>query len=125
MKAFLDTHVAVLLCEGKPELLGTKAKDLIERAALFVSPVVRLELAFLAEIGRIQAEPDYVLAGLATDLGVSVADDPMAAVIARSMGLGWTRDPFDRLLVATAMLHRAPFVTSDRRIHEHYDRAVW
>ena len=125
MKAFLDTHVAVLLFEGRAEDLGAAAVDLIERAALFISPVVRLELAFLAEIRRIRADADSVLAGLATDLGLSIADDPMAAVIAQSMGLDWTRDPFDRLLVATAMLHRAPFVTHDRRIHEHYDKAVW
>ena len=46
-------------------------------------------------------------------------------VVAKAMDLHWTRDPFDRLLVATAVLHKAPFVTRDQKILEHFDGAVW
>ena len=53
LKAFLDTHVAVALEEGEKGVFGPKAIDILERAALFVSPVVRLELTYLAEIGRL------------------------------------------------------------------------
>jgi PIN domain nuclease of toxin-antitoxin system len=38
-------------------------------------------------------------------------------VVTQAMPLSWTRDPFDRLIVATAILHRAPLVTRDERIH--------
>ena len=41
------------------------------------------------------------------------------------MPLSWTRDPFDRLLVATALLHQAPLVTCDTRIQENFPGAVW
>ena len=125
MKAFLDTHAAIALEEGAKEVFGPAAVDLLERAALFVSPVVRLELAFLAEIGRLTVDPDEVLGNLATGLGVVQSDDPMAAVVAEAMRLVWTRDPFDRLLVATAALHRAPLITNDQRIHEYFADAVW
>ena len=37
----------------------------------------------------------------------------------------WTRDPFDRMIVAQAALREAPLLTKDRVLHEHYDRAVW
>lgn len=125
MKAFLDTHAVIGLAEGATEVFGTAALALLERAALFVSPSVRLELAFLAQIGRLTTDPDEVLGNLSARLGVSQSDDPLAAVVAVAMGLTWTRDPFDRLLVATAALHRAPFITKDRRIHENFDGAVW
>lgn len=125
MKAFLDTHAAIGLYEGDEGVFGQAAINLIERVALFLSPVVRLELALLHEIGRVEIGPDEILRGLTDDWGVVVADDPIAAVIARAMSLTWTRDPFDRLLVATAMLHRAPLITRDQKMHEHFSEAVW
>ena len=125
MKAFLDTHAAIALAEGATEVFGPGAVDLLETAALFVSPIVRLELAFLAEIARLTVDPDEVLGRLSTRLGVVQSDDPMSAVVSEAMALKWTRDPFDRLLVATAALHRAPLITSDRHIHEHFADAVW
>lgn len=125
MKAFLDTHAAVVLVEGDIEAFGRAAEDLLERSALFVSPLVRLELQFLHEIGRIAVEPDKILTYLATDCGVVQADDPIQAIVAQAMRLDWTRDPFDRLLVATAMLHRAPFITRDELILKRFEDAVW
>ncbi|MCP4661265.1 MAG: type II toxin-antitoxin system VapC family toxin [bacterium] len=125
MKAFLDTHTAVILAEGNAEAFGRAAKDLLERSALFVSPVVRLELQLLYEIGRIALEPDAILTQLAADCGVTLANDPIQTVIMHAMPLVWTRDPFDRLLVATATLHRAPFITRDQQILEHFGAAVW
>ncbi len=125
MKAFLDTHAAVALEEGSTEVFGRAAIDVLERAALFVSPVVRLELAFFSETGRLTVDPDEILSSLATKLGVVQADDPMATVVTEAIRLQWTRDPFDRLLVATAVLHRAPLITKDRTIHENFVDAVW
>ncbi len=125
MKAFLDTHAAAALHQGERELFGRSAADLAERCTLFISPVVRLELAFLEEIGRLRVTADEIVQGLGDYWGVLVADDPITAVISHAMTLTWTRDPFDRLLVATAMLHKAPLITRDQTIHENYAEAVW
>lgn len=125
MKAFLDTHAAVALFAGKLEVFERRSVDLLERAAIFVSPFVRLELAFLHEIERVRPTPEEIMNGLLTDCGVTEATDRVDKVVAEAMTIGWTRDPFDRLLVATAKLHRAPFVTRDSNIHEHFENAVW
>lgn len=125
MKAFLDTHAAVALASGEIEAFGRRSADLLERASLFVSPFVRLELCFLDEIRRLDDDPDAVIASLATTYGVMVSMDSVHAVVAEAMTLHWTRDPFDRLLVATAKLHRAPFISRDSHIHDHYADAVW
>lgn len=125
MKSFLDTHAAVALWRGDVDAFGHRSQDLLERSAIFVSPVVRLELALLEEIGRLSVVPDEIVGALTLDCGVTLSNDPIQSVVAKAMDLHWTRDPFDRLLVATAILHQAPFVTRDKLIHEHLKTAVW
>jgi len=69
VKAFLDTHAALALYFGRTEEFEASA-ELLERAVLRCSPVVRLELGLLREIGRIDPSPDEVLGALASDCGV-------------------------------------------------------
>jgi len=125
MKAFLDTHAAIFLWQHSLELFAARSAALIEEAALYVSPVVRLEMTLLQETGKLAVSPDAILGGLAADLGVLFSADAIEAVVGHAVALTWTRDPFDRLLVATAELHKAPFITRDERIHKHCKRAVW
>lgn len=125
MKAILDTHAAVFLWEGRVEVFGAASREVLETHELFISPITRLELAYLREIGRITVEPDQILGGLEADARVALTVDDVAAVVARALDLTWTRDPFDRLIVATARLHRAKLVTRDRNIQEHVEGAVW
>jgi PIN domain nuclease of toxin-antitoxin system len=125
MRAFLDTHAAIFLWEGRTEVFGPDSRDLLERATLMISPMVRLELGFLKEVGRLKIEPDHLLGSLYADFGALMTSDPLDAVIPLAMPLSWTRDPFDRLIVATALLHKEPLVTRDRGIHENFSGAVW
>lgn len=92
---------------------------------MFISPVVRLELQYLYELGRIVRAPDEVIDMLVRSVGLSQTEDLMAEIVVQAMDLNWTRDPFDRLLVATARLHRAPLITKDQKILEHFPDAVW
>lgn len=71
------------------------------------------------------AESDHLLGSLTSDLGVTLTSDPLDALVPFAMPLGWTRDPFDRLLVATALLHQAPLITRDERIRTNFEGAVW
>ena len=125
MIAFLDTHAAVFLWEGRIEAFGPGARRVLSLEPLRISPIVRLELQYLREIGRIAVAPDEIIGGLELDCGVELARDLLDAVVARAMALVWTRDPFDRLLVAHAALHDAHFVSRDRTVRDHYALAVW
>ena len=125
VRAFLDTHAAVFLWEGRAEAFGSSSRELLEQAALFVSPMVRLELQFLREVGKLKVDADQILGSLASDARVVATEDSLDALVPLAMPLSWTRDPFDRLLVATAILHQAPLVTRDRRIHENFPGAIW
>lgn len=125
VRALLDTHAAVFLWEGRVEVFGPGARAALEGADLLVSPVTRLELGLLREIGRIAPDPDTIIGGLEADCGVLLTRDTMSDVIRHAMHLAWTRDPFDRLLVATALAHDAQLITRNRLIHEHFEGAVW
>ena len=123
--AFLDTHAAVFLWEGRVSVFGVAARRVLEQDTLRISPIVRLELQYLREIGRIVVNPDEIIGGLELDCAVELARDPFEAVVGQAMSLLWTRDPFDRLLVAHAALHGARFVSRDRLVRANYALAVW
>lgn len=46
----------------------------------------------------------------------AVDDISLVALVRHALRLGWTRDPFDRLLVAHSLARRAPLCTLDGRI---------
>jgi PIN domain nuclease of toxin-antitoxin system len=123
--AYLDTHVVAWLFAGEIGLLTERARALVRESSLLVSPAVRLELQFLYEIGRTRSPARTVLRALGDSLGLGVCDAPFERVVEAAERQGWTRDPFDRLIVAQAMLARAALVTKDRTIHAHYAKAAW
>jgi len=122
MKLFLDTHVAVAVYEGLRGHVSPAASDTMDRSSLFISPVVGMELQLLHEIGRL-IHPSLIVSGLASQ-GVRQSDESTADLLPFFARLSWTRDPFDSLIVATSMAHRAPLVTRDRRILANYAEAM-
>lgn len=121
----LDTHVVIWLFEGRRDLLSEVAVRCIEENVIGVSPMVRLELEYLAEIGRIRAAPDEILADLSRRIGLHEEDPSLSKTMGHAMSLSWTRDPFDRLIVAHARATGAKLVTADRRILENFKDAAW
>ena len=125
MSVYLDTHVTLWLYSGQTERLSKRAANLINRERIGVSPIVLLELQYLHEIGRITATPRSIIVDLKRRLGLAVEDRSMETVTERALDLTWTRDTFDRLIVAQAALDNAELVTTDRLIRKHYPKAVW
>lgn len=125
MSAYLDTHITLWLYSGQTERISKRAANLINRERIGVSPIVLLELQYLHEIGRITATPRSVIVDLKRRVGLAVEDRSMETVMERAHDLTWTRDTFDRLIVAQAALDNAELVTTDRLIRKHYSKAVW
>ena len=122
---YLDTHVVVWLYAGNTELLSKTAVEYIEKNDLYISPIVYLELKFLYEISRIKVAPAEILENLSASIGLSVCDKKFFQVINESISLNWTRDPFDRIIVANAIANDAVLITKDIRILENYLNARW
>ncbi len=121
----LDTHVVAWLAAGERARLSTVARAAIQEHDPCISPMVELELTFLHEIGRLDRSGPAIVADLAHRIGMTASDVHFSTVVADATGLSWTRDPFDRLIVADASAAGASLVTRDERIREHYDGAVW
>ena len=92
---------------------------------MFVSPIVELELQLLREIGRLLKGPEVVLHALAREIGLEVTTTEYRNVATAACALDWTRDPFDRMIVADAILVGAKLVTKDRLIRKHCPTALW
>jgi PIN domain nuclease of toxin-antitoxin system len=125
MIAYLDTHTASWLAQG-PKRIGREAIRLIQKAELLVSPMVLIEAEYLHEIGRLKLPAGDVLRKLEHELGVRLCDLPFVDVARAALDEKWTRDPFDRIIVAQAKVNGlAPLISSDEQIAEHYVRTVW
>ena len=104
----LDTNALIWLEQGH-----ARARKLATaRQRLYISPVSLLELQFLVEAGRLRLRGDGISELVAR--GPWLLDDPPAgALFDAALSLGWTRDPFDRLLVAHAQLRGWRLATGD------------
>lgn len=125
MILYLDTHVLVWLYEGRKERFTSRGRAALDHARLVISPMVELELAYLWESKRITVRPDAITAYLIERIGLARDTSPFSAIAAAAVPLRWTRDPFDRLITATAILNDCPLLSKDKTIRDHYAEAWW
>lgn len=113
MRLLLDTHVVLWQLSGEREL-SVAARDAIAAATdLLFSVVSFAEVGIKASVGKL-AVPDDLEAriadsgvrtlGLSPAHGLAVCDLPVHH-----------RDPFDRLIIAQAMVEHLTIVTADPR----------
>lgn len=122
---YLDTHVVLWLYEGLLDQLPLLSKRYIEENEIFISPIVELELQYLFEIQRIKRESKVIVAELVNAIALKICADPFQKIVQAALPMQWTRDPFDRLIVAAAKNKNAVLITKDQHIKENYDRATW
>jgi PIN domain nuclease of toxin-antitoxin system len=123
----LDTHVVLWLAEGRVDLLPPGLRGLLAggRTRPLVSPMVRLELTYLYEVGRIVAPAAEILEALRVDIDLGPAESPFERVAAIACAQSWTRDPFDRLIVAHAVADDLPLYSRDAVILANAPIARW
>src|ERR1035437_8861578 len=125
MTIYADTHVLVWLFYREIGRLGAAARQAIDENEIVASPAAVLEMELLHEIGRMHHSAVTVVDTLAIELGLRVCELPFRTVVEYAVKENWSRDPFDRLIVANAKAAEAPLVTKDARIRRHYSRAIW
>jgi PIN domain nuclease of toxin-antitoxin system len=118
LKYLLDTHAAVWLLEGNRKL-GARARAALEaetKESIALSGISLLEIALLEKSGVLALKPDAAsgLRAFAENLTVlpitaSIAADAVAVGLPH-------RDPFDRVITATARVHGLALITKDRTI---------
>lgn len=116
----------IWLYADESQRLTALAKALIDKHSMILcSPMVRLELQYLYEIGRINDPPDTIINDLSVRVGLRVCQRDFNLIISKAIEINWTRDTFDRLIVANAMVDDNILLTKDKKILSNYPHAVW
>jgi PIN domain nuclease of toxin-antitoxin system len=130
-RAVTDTHPLVFHAAGGGRL-GPRAAALFERcerreATLYVPAAVIWECALIARVGRINLRRS--VRAFFDDLFSNPAYQPLDLApeqVLAAAELTFTRDPFDALIVATAVTMDMPLVTRDGLIRESGRvRVIW
>lgn len=111
----LDTHTWAWSLSGDARLSKQALAAISAADTVLVSPISFLEIAQKVRLGKWPEMEPFVgrLAALLGEQGGSVAGFDPSICIAAGM-MAWThRDPFDRLLAATAMQYNLPLVSAD------------
>ena len=111
----LDTNAVIWLHDRHPRA-ATLERD---GRPLYVSPATLLELQVLTESGRLSLRRGATPQQLLGDDRWAQDDPSAAAWFEAALDIVWTRDVFDRLLVAHARFRRWRFATADALILEH------
>ncbi|MBJ7328258.1 MAG: type II toxin-antitoxin system VapC family toxin [Solirubrobacteraceae bacterium] len=121
----LDTNVVVWLLLGDRDAVSPAARDALddEGNTLSVSAASVWEIAIKRSLGKLEIEDRWPSALAALD----VDHVPVTALHAQHVeGLPWHhRDPFDRLLVAQAIVESHTLVTADRQLAAYDVPVIW
>ena len=128
MKLLLDTHTAFWYFEGSPKL-SLKAKASIEdnENEVFVSIVSAWEIAIKRSLDR-ENTPLCSVAEFFDEVEASGFDlltiEPSHVRPVETMPY-YHRDPFDRLLIATAIAENMTFLTDDENVPKYDVKWLW
>jgi PIN domain nuclease of toxin-antitoxin system len=124
--AYLDTHIVLWLAAGKVNRLSPKARGLIGRSDLLLSAMAYLELEYLHELRRTKFRAVDLFKKVEYESKLRLCDLPFTTVASAALDEKWTRDPFDRVIVANAKANGFAWLVSvDESIRKHYPRTVW
>jgi len=92
---------------------------------LLISPIVQLELQYLKEIDRITANSALIVETLNCSIGLKICDQSFTHAVTEAIDLSWTRDPFDRVIVAQSHARQIPLLTKNQNILKNSPLAFW
>ncbi len=124
MRLLIDTHAALWLLDDD-ERLSKRAGELLTDPSneVLLSAAVAWEVAIKRSLGKLEAPDGF--AGLMLEAGAA----PLAVGIDHAEAVGslpWHhRDPFDRVLVAQAMLEDSAIVSDDESLRAYDVRVEW
>ncbi len=128
----LDTHAFIWWHEGNPRL-SARAKLVIEHehqaGQVMASSLTCWEIALLVERRKLflSEEVQVWIAAIETQRHVRfIPVDNQIAITSVQLPAGLSKDPADRIIVATAMLLNIPIVTVDRTIRAYpHVQTIW
>jgi PIN domain nuclease of toxin-antitoxin system len=112
MKLIVDTHAFLWWLMDQPKLLPSALIEMQNRNNdVFVSSAVIWEIAIKQSLGKIQIPPDLIDVVRKSGFEFLLISEVHALATQRLPLIH--KDPFDRMLVAQALIENATIVTSD------------
>ena len=122
MTCLLDTHFLVWIVSQSSRL--REYGWLEDYQPWSISPISLLEIQLLSEIGRRRLDNPRLSRTIMTDPRFELDEVSLVALIQKSLDLGWTRDPFDRLIAAHSLARRVPLCSIDSIMLQHHKLLV-
>lgn len=126
MTAWLvDTHALLWFVTDDRQLSQT-AREIMEsgESILVVSAACLWEISIKASVGKLTV-PDDLLAALHEESIDELPVSTQHAMRVAALPLGAHKDPFDRMLVAQALVERLPIISSDAQLDQYGVERAW
>jgi PIN domain nuclease of toxin-antitoxin system len=127
MKLLLDTHTFLWFLDDSPQLSHT-GKDLLEADNTLLLSIASLwEIAIKVRLGKLTvAMPlEVLMTQQLTHNDIELLPITVAPLLVVSTLPLHHRDPFDRLLIAQAMVEQLPIVSADPAFDAYPVQRVW
>ena len=123
MRLLLDTHILLWLMDDSPRL-NTEARSLILNAAeVFVSTVSVWEIAIKSRLGKLEEDAEMIVEKLGA-AGIKELDVTYRHALATSKLPPIHGDPFDRMLIAQAIVEPMRLLTADAKLSTYSELVI-
>jgi PIN domain nuclease of toxin-antitoxin system len=122
MLLLLDTHILLTVARGEGERFPLFIQSALrnERNTIFASAVSLWEIAIKHRLGKLPLPyPLEEWPRALSAFAIALMDVVVPHVLAEAEPVPDTKDPFDRLLLATCHMESMRFVTLDRSLVKH------
>lgn len=125
----LDTHAFVWLASAQKNLSQRARQTILQNAdELFISSISALEIAILVKRKRLRlpVEPGEFVERALQQHGIHEIPVDRRVAIASTSLPDIHNDPFDRIILATALLNDMSVLSRDRVIPQYHDvKVIW
>ena len=123
MRLLLDTHILLWALNDDPKLSG-KARKLIENAAeVYVSAATFWEMAIKVGVGKLAVDLDEIREYCLESGFVELPITSEHAIAVKDLE-HHHKDPFDRLIIATALSEPMKLLTADPQVAQYTSLAM-
>jgi PIN domain nuclease of toxin-antitoxin system len=127
MRYLLDTHAVIWLAKNSPKIpIGIKDIVIQAENSIYISSVSFWEIAIKISLGKLDLDftlEELLYAVEGSDFGILQIENDYLKYLSKLPLLH--KDPFDRLLISTALAEDLTIITADENIHKYDVAWLW